>query len=177
MLWSFLPSCAVHYLLWSSLLLSGSSLGLFQADSRCFYTFPRAAVTKYCQCKPRERHSLTVLNVRSLMSWDQRGRILPCIFQLLRLLAPRAPSPLALAYSCIPPVSASTVTLPPPWVPLWHHTAFFFFLFRATPATYGSSQARGRIGAASDTYATATGSARSKLHLWPTPQLAATPDP
>ena len=37
---------------------------------------------------------------------------------------------------------------------LWHYkgtsgrTFFFFLLFRATPVTYGGSQARGRIGAA-----------------------------
>ena len=33
---------------------------------------------------------------------------------------------------------------------------FFFSLFRVTPAAYGGSQARGRIGAAAETYATAT---------------------
>ena len=32
----------------------------------------------------------------------------------------------------------------------------FFFLFTAAPAPYGSSWARGQIGAASEAYATAT---------------------
>ena len=51
----------------------------------------------------------------------------------------------------------------------------FFFLSRASPMTYGDSQARGLIGA------TAAGlhhsNAISELHLRPTPQLMATPDP
>ena len=34
--------------------------------------------------------------------------------------------------------------------------SFFFFFFRATPAAYGRSQARGRIGAVAASYATAT---------------------
>ena len=46
---------------------------------------------------------------------------------------------------------------------------FFFFLFRATPAAYGNSQARGHIGAAAEAYATAT--------AMPGPQPAAMPDP
>ena len=41
---------------------------------------------------------------------------------------------------------------------------FFFFIFRATPAAYGGSQAR-------------AASVRSELHLWPTPQPTAMPDP
>ena len=32
----------------------------------------------------------------------------------------------------------------------------FFFLFMATPVAYGSSQARGRIGATAEAYTTAT---------------------
>ena len=58
--------------------------------------------------------------------------------------------------------------------------AFYFFVFyRATPAVYGVSQARGLIGAVS------TGLCHSHSHsnegseprLQPTPQLIATPDP
>ena len=37
----------------------------------------------------------------------------------------------------------------------------FLFLFRAAPVAYGSSQARGQMGAASATYATARGNTRS----------------
>ena len=55
---------------------------------------------------------------------------------------------------------------------------FIFFynvlLFRAAPAAYGDSQARGPIRATAAAYATATG---SKLCLRPTPQLMATLDP
>ena len=53
----------------------------------------------------------------------------------------------------------------------------FFFLFRAAPVAHGGSQARGQ------TRATAAGlhhnhsNVGSKLHLQPTPQLMATPDP
>ena len=42
---------------------------------------------------------------------------------------------------------------------------------------YGSSQARGLIGAVADAYTTATANARSKLRLRPTPELTAMPDP
>ena len=57
-----------------------------------------------------------------------------------------------------------------------HHLLFFIFLlFRATPAVYGGSQARGptRATAASLRHS----NAGSELHLRPTPQLAATLDP
>ena len=54
-------------------------------------------------------------------------------------------------------------------------TPTFFCLFRAAPAAYGSSQARGRIGAvAAGLYQS---HARSELRLRPTPQLRAMPDP
>ena len=46
----------------------------------------------------------------------------------------------------------------------------------ATPVTYGSSQARGQIGAAAEAYATAKATG-SELHLQTTLQFAATPDP
>ena len=50
---------------------------------------------------------------------------------------------------------------------------FFFGFFRASPETYGSSQARGQIGAA------AAGPHHSKptLRLRPTPQITAMLDP
>ena len=57
---------------------------------------------------------------------------------------------------------------------------FFFCLFRATPATPGSSQARDLIGATAVSLPHSHNkarSARSELHLRPTPQLTAMPDP
>ena len=53
----------------------------------------------------------------------------------------------------------------------------FFFLFRATPAAYGSSQARGRIGAAAAGLRHSCSNARSELPLSPTLQLTAVQDP
>ena len=59
---------------------------------------------------------------------------------------------------------------------------FFFFLFglfassRVNPAAYGSSQARGLIGAAPAGLHHSHNNARSKPRLQPTPQLMATPD-
>ena len=53
----------------------------------------------------------------------------------------------------------------------------FFCLFRATPAAYGGSQARGQIGGAAASLRPSHSKARSKPHLRPTPQLTATPDP
>ena len=53
---------------------------------------------------------------------------------------------------------------------------FFFGLFRAAPK-FGSSQARGQIGAvAADLYHSHSNSG-SELCLWPIPQLIVTPDP
>jgi len=51
------------------------------------------------------------------------------------------------------------------------------FFLRAVPASYGSSQARGRIGAAAAGHSHNLSNARSQLHLQLTPQLAAMPDP
>ena len=55
--------------------------------------------------------------------------------------------------------------------------SFLFCLFRDTPEAYGNSQARGRIGAVAAHLHQSHSNARSKLHLRPTPQLMATPDP
>ena len=60
------------------------------------------------------------------------------------------------------------------------HFFFFFFFFafsRATPATYGGSQAKGLIGGVATGLRQSHGNAGSKLRLRPTPQLTATPDP
>ena len=60
---------------------------------------------------------------------------------------------------------------------------FLFLLFRATPAAYGDSQARGQIGAVaaglchSHSIMPQPCNARSEPCLWPTPQFTATPDP
>ena len=51
------------------------------------------------------------------------------------------------------------------------------FIFRATPAAYGSSQARGRIGAVAASLHHSHSNSGSEPHLWPTPRLTAMPDP
>ena len=48
-------------------------------------------------------------------------------------------------------------------------------LFRATPAAYGSSQARGRMGAAAAGQCHSHSNSGSEPHLQPTPQLMAMP--
>ena len=55
--------------------------------------------------------------------------------------------------------------------------SFFFLLFRAVPAAYGGSQARGLIGAPASGLHHSHSNARSQPCLRPTPQLTATPDP
>ena len=55
-------------------------------------------------------------------------------------------------------------------------TPVIFWLFRATPAAYGSSQVRGWIGATTSSLRCSHSSVGSELHLWPTPELTATPD-
>ena len=54
---------------------------------------------------------------------------------------------------------------------------FFFLLFRASPAAYGSSQTRGRIRATGAVLYHSHSNTGSWPHLWPTSQLMATPDP
>ena len=59
---------------------------------------------------------------------------------------------------------------------------FFFFFglflsFRAAPAAYGCSQARGRIRAVAAGLCQSYSNAGSEPCLRPTPQLTATPDP
>ena len=60
----------------------------------------------------------------------------------------------------------------------WNYqvNSFFFFLFRPIPAAYGSSQARGQIGAASAGLHHSHSNARSEPGLQPIPQLMATLD-
>ena len=52
-----------------------------------------------------------------------------------------------------------------------------FLPFRATPAAYAGSQARGRIGVTAAGLHHSQSNAGSKTHLQPTPQLKAMPDP
>ena len=52
----------------------------------------------------------------------------------------------------------------------------FFVFFRAAPAAYGSSQARGQIRAAAVVLRHSHGNARLEPRLQPTPQLMATLD-
>jgi len=57
---------------------------------------------------------------------------------------------------------------------------FFLCLFafsRAAPVAYGGSQARGLIGAVAASLHQSHSNLGSELHLQPTPQLTATPDP
>ena len=54
---------------------------------------------------------------------------------------------------------------------------FFFCLFRATPMTYGGSQAKGRIGAVAARLRQSHSNLGSEPCLQPTPQFMATPDP
>ena len=51
---------------------------------------------------------------------------------------------------------------------------FIFFLFRAAPATYGDSQAKGQIGAIAAGLHHSHSDTGSELHLRPTPQLKPT---
>ena len=52
-----------------------------------------------------------------------------------------------------------------------------FLLFRATPARYGSSQARSQIGAPAAGLRHSHSNARFELHMQPMPRFASTPDP
>ena len=62
---------------------------------------------------------------------------------------------------------------------LFYFILFYFILvfFRAAPAAYGGSQARGLIGAVAASLHQSHSKAGSELHLQPTPQFMATPDP
>ena len=53
---------------------------------------------------------------------------------------------------------------------------FIFCLFRASHMAYGSSQARGPIGAAATDLRHSYSNTGSKLYLQPSPQLKAVPD-
>ena len=53
----------------------------------------------------------------------------------------------------------------------------FFCLFRVTPVAFGDSQARGPIRAAATSLCHNHSNVGLKLHLQPTPQLTAAPDP
>ena len=58
---------------------------------------------------------------------------------------------------------------------------FFYFssfvFFRAAPVAYGGSQGRGSFGAVATGLCHSHNNARYELHLQPTPQLTAMPDP
>ena len=54
---------------------------------------------------------------------------------------------------------------------------YLFSLFRVTLTAYGSSQARGKIGAVAAGPCHSHSKGGSELSLPPTPQLAPTPDP
>ena len=52
----------------------------------------------------------------------------------------------------------------------------FFFLFGSPPVAYGSSQARGLIGASAAGLHHSQNNEEFKVYLQPAPQLTATPD-
>ena len=52
-----------------------------------------------------------------------------------------------------------------------------FAFLRAAPTVYGSSQARGQIGATATRLEHSHSNAGSEPCLWPTPQLMVMPDP
>ena len=51
------------------------------------------------------------------------------------------------------------------------------YFFRTTPVAYGSSQVRGRVGAVAASLHHSHSNTGSNMHLQPTPQLMAMPDP
>ena len=63
------------------------------------------------------------------------------------------------------------------WIFSGQFFCLFVLFFRATPAAYGSAQARGRIGAAAASVHHSHSNDRSEPCLQPTPQLTAMPDP
>ena len=77
------------------------------------------------------------------------------------------------AFLCLRLLGLSEV---PPWL-MAQFFFFFFFFFRAASEAYGSSQARGPIGAAAAGLYHCHSNTGSKPHLGPIPQLTATPDP
>ena len=60
---------------------------------------------------------------------------------------------------------------------IYSYTFFFFFFFKAHTSTYGSSQARGQIGAAAADIHHSHSNARCKPHLQPPLQFVAMLDP
>ena len=63
------------------------------------------------------------------------------------------------------------------WPVFYNNLFIYFCLFRAAPAAYGSSQARGQIGTAAASLHHSHSNARYESHLQPTPQVMATPYP
>ena len=59
----------------------------------------------------------------------------------------------------------------------YHNLLLLFCLFRAMLLACESFQARGQIGAAAATLHHSHSNLGSELHLLPTPELTATPDP
>ena len=58
-----------------------------------------------------------------------------------------------------------------------YRSFFFLAFFSAVHEAYGSSQLKGRIGATAAGLHHSHSNVRSELHLRPTPQLMAKPDP
>ena len=65
---------------------------------------------------------------------------------------------------------------PPTGEKLWRHSRNYAFSFMAAPVAYGSFQARGQIGAATDRLHHSHSITRPEQPLWPKPQLTASPE-
>ena len=89
-------------------------------------------------------------------------------------------APSALPAPCWHLLEAEATTVLPLLVitdPFYYFILFLFFaFFRATPAAYGSSQARGQIRAITVSLRHSYSNSGSEPHLQSTPQLTATPD-
>ena len=72
------------------------------------------------------------------------------------------------AYVCAKPAHRGIKLYPPP---------LFFAFSRGALVAYGGSQVRGVIGAVAASLRQSHSNVGSELHLQPTPQLTATPDP
>ena len=85
-------------------------------------------------------------------------------------------------FKVLPPTDESLDNIPVMVLNLFVVVVVFFlflpfFAFRATPAAYGGSRARGPIGGIAVDLRHSHSNAGSEPSLQPTPQLTATPDP
>ena len=84
--------------------------------------------------------------------------------------------PCLLTNRCVSTSTIATTQPTCPSLPL-DYEIFFFFLFKAAPTAYGSSQTKGWIGAAAAGLHHSHSNSGSEPRLRPTTQLTTTPDP